>query len=274
MVCHTALLVRTRSSVYGLVLACGVVLACLAPIWEISGTLAAWRSPRRSGPAPYRHANSALTRNRNGFDYPEAAAVDQYYPQFYHKTDKEGRPVYIEQLGKIDINALYKLTTQERQLKHLVDGYERFLSHYLPASSEVVGHKVETSCTILDLNNAGISTFYKVKDYVSAASTIGQNNYPETMGFMFIINAPYLFSTVWGLVKPWLDEATQRKIHILGKGYKTELLNYIDAANLPKNLGGTCECPGGCSLSDAGPWHNLVTLKNGDGAAAPAAPAA
>ncbi|WOO85547.1 Sec14 cytosolic factor [Vanrija pseudolonga] len=207
----------------------------------------------------------------NGFDYPEAAAVDQYYPQFYHKTDKEGRPVYIEQLGKIDINALYKLTTQERQLKHLVDGYERFLSHYLPASSEVVGHKVETSCTILDLNNAGISTFYKVKDYVSAASTIGQNNYPETMGFMFIINAPYLFSTVWGLVKPWLDEATQRKIHILGKGYKTELLNYIDAANLPKNLGGTCECPGGCSLSDAGPWHNQVTLKNGDGAVAPAA---
>lgn len=28
----------------------------------------------------------------------------------------------------------------------------------------------------MDLNGAGISTFYKVKDYVSAASTIGQNN--------------------------------------------------------------------------------------------------
>jgi hypothetical protein len=78
------------------------------------------------------------------------------------------------------------------------------------------------------------------------------------MGFMFIINAPYLFSTVWSLIKPWLDEATQRKIHILGKNYKTELLKYIPAENLPENLGGTCRCAGGCSLSNAGPWHKVA----------------
>ncbi|WVR07260.1 hypothetical protein IAU60_004301 [Kwoniella sp. DSM 27419] len=75
------------------------------------------------------------------------------------------------------------------------------------------------------------------------------------MGNMFIINAPYLFSTVWSLIKPWLDEATVRKIHILGKGYKTELQQYIDPANLPTELGGTCKCAGGCSMSDAGPWN-------------------
>ncbi|WWD17553.1 hypothetical protein CI109_101994 [Kwoniella shandongensis] len=75
------------------------------------------------------------------------------------------------------------------------------------------------------------------------------------MGHMFIINAPYLFSTVWSLIKPWLDEATVRKIHILGKGYKTELLQYIPQENLPSDLGGTCNCKGGCSLSDAGPWN-------------------
>ncbi|WWC70462.1 uncharacterized protein I206_104413 [Kwoniella pini CBS 10737] len=75
------------------------------------------------------------------------------------------------------------------------------------------------------------------------------------MGHMFIINAPYLFSTVWSLIKPWLDEATVRKIHILGKGYKTELQQYISPENLPSDLGGNCKCPGGCSLSDAGPWN-------------------
>jgi len=98
---------------------------------------------------------------RNGFDYPEGPKVDQYYPQFYHKTDKDGRPVYIEQMGKLDINALYKLTTQERQLKHLVHEYELFLGDRLPACSAQTGTLVETSCTILDLYNAGISTFYK-----------------------------------------------------------------------------------------------------------------
>lgn len=67
--------------------------------------------------------------------------------------------------------------------------------------------------------------------------------------------APYLFSTVWSLVKPWLDEATVRKIHILGKNYKSELQTYIAPENLPKDLGGSCTCPGGCSMSDAGPWN-------------------
>lgn len=194
----------------------------------------------------------------NGFDYPEYEKVAQYYPQYYHKSDREGRPVYIEQLGKLDIPKLYALTTQERQLKRLVSEYEKFLRDRCPACSEEIGHLVETSCTILDLYNAGISSFYKVKDYVSAASTIGQNNYPETMGHMFIINAPYLFSTVWSLIKPWLDEATVRKIHILGKSYKAELQEYISAENLPVELGGTCKCPGGCNLSDAGPWNKAA----------------
>jgi hypothetical protein len=75
------------------------------------------------------------------------------------------------------------------------------------------------------------------------------------MGTFWLINAPYLFSTVWSLIKPWLDEVTVSKIKILGKGYKTELLQHIDAANLPKDLGGTCECAKGCSLTDAGPWN-------------------
>ena len=46
-----------------------------------------------------------------------------------------------------------------------------------------------------------------------------------------------------------------RKIHILGKGYKTELLTYIDPSQLPPDLGGSCHCKGGCYMSDAGPWN-------------------
>jgi hypothetical protein len=84
-----------------------------------------------------------------------------FYPQFYHKTDREGRPIYIEQLGKLDTSKLAALTNQDRQLHHLVDEYEKFLGSRLPATSKVTGGLVETSCTILDLTNAGISTFYK-----------------------------------------------------------------------------------------------------------------
>ncbi|KAF8075950.1 CRAL-TRIO domain-containing protein [Lyophyllum atratum] len=162
------------------------------------------------------------------FDFKEKKEVDKYYPQYYHKTDKD---------GQLDIAALYAVTTQERQLKRLVSEYERSAAERFPASSKAFGHPVETSCTILDLHN--------VKDY---------DRYPETMGKFYIINAPWAFSAVWSIIKPWLDPVTVAKISILGSNYQETLLQQIPAENLPKEFGGKCQCQGGCSLSDAGPW--------------------
>jgi len=189
------------------------------------------------------------------FDFAEKAEVDRYYPQYYHKMDKDGRPVYIERLGKLDIKKLYAITTQERQLQRLVYEYEKFLHERVPACSKAVGHPVETSCTILDLASVSLSNFYRVKDYVMAAASIGQDRYPESMGKFYIINAPWAFSTVWSFIRPWLDEVTVAKIDIIGSAYKDKLLAQIPAENLPKEFGGKCECPGGCSLSDSGPWN-------------------
>jgi len=189
------------------------------------------------------------------FDFKEKAEVNKYYPQYYHKMDKDGRPVYVERLGKLDFKALYAATTQERLVQRLVFEYEKFLTDRLPACSKACGHPVETSCTILDLGGVGLSNFFQVKDFVMQASSIGQDRYPETMGKFYIINAPWAFSAVWAVIKPWLDEVTVRKINILGGGYKDELLKQIPAENLPKEFGGACECAGGCSMSDTGPWN-------------------
>ncbi|KAF5337001.1 hypothetical protein D9611_002918 [Ephemerocybe angulata] len=190
------------------------------------------------------------------FDFKEKAEVDKYYPQFYHKVDKDGRPLYIEQLGKLDIKALYAATTPERQLKRLVWEYEKSLRTRIPVCSRLVGHPVSTFCTILDLGGVSLSNFYRVKDYVSAASSIGQDRYPETMGKFYIINAPWAFTAIWSVVKGWLDPVTVQKIQILGGSYQSELLKQIEPQNLPKIFGGVCECPGGCSMSDAGPWND------------------
>jgi hypothetical protein len=118
-------------------------------------TLIAFTCQCRSTPPTLDYARS------HGYPYPEGPQVMAFYPQFYHKTDREGRPIYIEQLGKLDTSKLAALTNQDRQLHHLVDEYEKFLGSRLPATSKVTGGLVETSCTILDLTNAGISTFYK-----------------------------------------------------------------------------------------------------------------
>ncbi|KZZ92417.1 Sec14 cytosolic factor [Moelleriella libera RCEF 2490] len=190
------------------------------------------------------------------WDYPEKPEISKYYLQFYHKTDKDGRPIYIETLGGIDLNAMYKITTAERMLTNLAVEYERVGDPRLPACSRKAGKLLETCCTIMDLKGVTLTKVPSVYAYVRQASVISQNYYPERLGKLFMINAPWGFSTVWSAVKGWLDPVTVNKIHILGGGYKSELLKHIDAQNLPKNLGGTCECKGGCENSDAGPWHD------------------
>ncbi|KAJ7075162.1 CRAL-TRIO domain-containing protein [Mycena belliarum] len=191
------------------------------------------------------------------FDFPELEEVDKYYPQYYHKMDKSGRPVYIERIGNLNMKALYACTSQDRLLKRLVVEYESFLTSRLAACAAAEGHPVETSLTILDLGGVSLSNFIRVKDYVFAATSIGQNMYPECMGAFYIINAPWTFTAVWAAIRPWLDEVTAAKVQIVGgpRVYRPLLLAQIDADCLPAEFGGTCACAGGCSLSDMGPWN-------------------
>ncbi|KAJ9143228.1 Phosphatidylinositol-phosphatidylcholine transfer protein [Coniochaeta hoffmannii] len=190
------------------------------------------------------------------WDYPEKEQMFKYYPQYYHKTDKDGRPVYIEQLGNIDLHAMYAITTQERMLTNLAVEYERVADPRLPACSRKAGYLLETCCTIMDLKGVGISKASQVYSYVRSASGLSQNYYPERLGRLYVINAPWGFSGVWSIIKGWLDPVTVQKIHILGSGYKKELLAQVPAENLPVEFGGTCRCEGGCQLSDMGPWKD------------------
>lgn len=149
---------------------------------------------------------------------------------------------------------MYAITTQERMLTNLAVEYERVADPRLPACSRKAGHLLETCCTIMDLKGVGISKASQVYSYVRSASSLSQNYYPERLGRLYVINAPWGFSGVWSIIKGWLDPVTVQKIHILGSGYKKELLAQVPAENLPVEFGGTCKCEGGCQFSDMGPW--------------------
>jgi len=216
------------------------------------------------------------------FDYTEKAQIFAYYPQYYHKTDKDGRPLYIEQLGKIDLDKMRTITTDDRMLQNLVVEYEKLAEPRLPACSRKAGALLETCCTIMDLKGVGVSKVSQVYGYVGKAAGISQNHYPERLGKLYLINAPWGFSGVFAAIKRFLDPVTVAKIHVLGSNYHKELLAQVPAENLPSEFGGTCRCQGGCALSDAGPWQEEQWLTPAGGDAknsipdtgAPAAPGA
>lgn len=190
------------------------------------------------------------------FKFEESDKVQEIYPRFYHKTDVQGRPVYVEVLGKLDLDKLFKITTKERMESFFICEYERLMRVRLPACSKAAGHHIETSLTILDLKNCGVMQAYKIKDLLKMIVDIGQNYYPESMGMTFIVNAPWLFDTIWSFLKHWLDEVTVAKIRIYksGKDFSKELFSLVEPQNLPFILGGACQCEGGCENSDQGPW--------------------
>lgn len=132
-----------------------------------------------------------------------------------------------------------------------------------PACSQVAGKHIQQGLNIVDLTGGGITSVNKqVYGLVKQAAQIGSDYYPETMGNMFVVNAPYLFSGVWAIVRGFLDERTRNKIQIFGGGFEKTLLHYIDSNQLPTFLGGTCTCAelGGCMNSDIGPWNDFELI--------------
>nr|KYP63476.1 Sec14 cytosolic factor [Cajanus cajan] len=198
------------------------------------------------------------------FVYKEYEEVQRYYPHGYHGVDKDGRPVYIERLGKVEPSKLMNVTTVDQFLRYHVQGFEKMFKEKFPACSIAAKRHIDKTTTILDVHGVNWVSFSKVAhDLVMRMQKIDGDNYPETLNQMFIVNAGSGFKLLWNTARGFLDPKTTAKIHVLGNKFQSRLLEIIDSSQLPDFLGGSCSCPndGGCLRSNKGPWNDPNILK-------------
>ncbi|MBW0508520.1 hypothetical protein O181_048235 [Austropuccinia psidii MF-1] len=238
-----------------------------------------------------------LYKELDPFDFPHRDQVFKFWPIYYHRTDKLGRPINIQNLGDLDLNKLYSVIDKQTHFKVVVANCEALTREILPACNHLkqsrhplspsgnshsasnsvkgsppnnVNDNVTNAFCIIDLKGFTLSQFWQIKSVAQSCFRISQDYYPETMGYLAIINAPKSFATIFKAIQPWLSKDTISKINILGDDYQSTLLKYIDAENLPSFLGGKCQCdedrPWSCAKNDEkfdqSPWLKERDWKN------------
>lgn len=192
------------------------------------------------------------------YDFPEFPEIKKNYPMGFHKTDKQGRPIYFEITGQMNLEQIFKHSSTERMLKHQIRQFEYVTNFMLPACSKKIGKNVSQTLNIMDLRKETTKFMSKkVLEFIKNILGISQNYYPEILGNLFVINTGMTFKILWTAVKPFMDEKTKKKITTLGSDYKKKLLEFIDEENLPVLLGGKSIFDPNENVNEyEGPWNN------------------
>ncbi|KAM0040349.1 putative CRAL-TRIO lipid binding domain, CRAL/TRIO domain, CRAL/TRIO domain superfamily [Helianthus debilis subsp. tardiflorus] len=141
---------------------------------------------------------------------------------------KEGRPVIAVGVGRstYDKASIHYYVQSHIQINEYRD---RII---LPAATKKFERHISTCVKVLDMTGLKISQLGQLK-LLTVISSIDDLNYPEKTDTYYIVNAPYIFSACWKVVRPLLQERTRKKVQVLSGCGKDELLKIMDYDSLP-----------------------------------------
>lgn len=141
---------------------------------------------------------------------------------FLHGVDRFGRPICVVRVR------LHHAGDQE------AEGLERFTVYTIETARLLLAPPVETATIIFDMTDFSMANM----DYTPVKFMIKcfEANYPESLGAVLIHKAPWLFSSIWSIIKGWLDPVVAAKIHFTKN--REDLEKFISPNQIMKELGG------------------------------------
>ncbi|CAE7923082.1 sec14 [Symbiodinium sp. KB8] len=129
----------------------------------------------------------------------------------YVGADKHGRPLLIERVGAWDIQAVLDAT----------EDLEKFTLLHAMADETLLQMKRPTTAKdprgfvlIVDMEGLGIWHLHpRLISAFAAVSQIDEAHYPDSVAAIFVVNAPWYFTSLFTMIRPSLNEDTYTKIH-------------------------------------------------------------
>eukprot|EP00466_Bigelowiella_natans_P001725 jgi/Bigna1/78547/fgenesh1_pg.55_\ len=186
--------------------------------------------------------------------------IESLFPYKLSGYDKGGRPILYEDLGSIPASRVggvvmsrrrknkgmccnlesllqfAKLVTREQNHKHHTMFMENLMRKLLEASKKEKRPIFQTT-VVVDMGGSSMESRHFVP-YFKDMSQQDEQNYPEIVNAVFVVNSPWVFPYLYGLVKHFIDPNTREKVRVYSSGYEKELLKEIDVKTLNIKYGG------------------------------------
>ncbi|KAB8532579.1 hypothetical protein FH972_025524 [Carpinus fangiana] len=141
---------------------------------------------------------------------------------FIHGCDNEGRPLVFVRV---------KLHHGGEQIE---ESLEKYTIYTIETARLMLKNGAETATIVFDMTDFSMANM----DYTPVKFMIKcfEANYPECLGAVCVFKSPWIFGTIWNIIKGWLDPVVASKVHFTKDA--NELSQYIPIDRIPKDLGG------------------------------------
>ena len=188
--------------------------------------------------------------------------IVQKYPYGVIGTDRQGRPLVFKRVGNLNTSIFKDMTVEEIILWEAMC-VTKTMHYWMPRCSVVSGHHVENIVSIIDLDGMGFTSFdSNMRGVIMGGMKLIGDHFPETLGAMFILNAPFSFRGVWSIISSFLDPVTVAKVRMSSSSSHPDLTMLVDKDMLPIEYGGTGKLGLG-SLDDLHVPETCWILENG-----------
>ncbi|KAH3877261.1 retinal-binding protein-like [Dreissena polymorpha] len=177
------------------------------------------------------------------YEIPEV--IKTYLTGGFCGHDKEGSLIRVELYGHLDMKGLMASTRKSDLEKVKLMQCEKTIEDW-EIMSKRLDRRVDGLTVIMDMEGVTTKMMWRpaLQMYLHLVKVL-EDNYPEMLKRLFVVNAPSIFPVLYKLARPLISDDMRNKIHVLGGHFKSDLIKYIDADQLPMFLGGTLTDPDG-----------------------------